>query len=299
MKRKISCIGVGKMGKGVCHNLIIAGQEVSVFDINKEAMDIFKGEAYIASSAEEAFSRSDITFLSMPNSSVVEKLVDCFIELGVKNKSIVDISTSYPLSTRFLYRRLKELGGVLLDAPLLGGPKEAWAGTLTTVVAGDKEIIDSYCDIFSSYSKSYTYVGQSGNGHLIKLAQNWAGLLQAVLYAQLYPVMAKYGIDTATMFNILDNEFFANWFFKVYSQKYINREYKPAFALELGLKDLTYMKKLCDELNVPGFMLDGAIDLCRITLKEGRDRGIDVDMANVCETMFEYVGLGKDLPKGV
>lgn len=289
--RKIGFIGVGNMGKGICHNLILAGNEVSIFDLNREAMERFAGEAYLASRPDEVFARSEVTFLSLPNSNVVESIMEGFFAIGVKDKLVVDLSTSDPLSTRKLYARMKEEGGAFVDSPLIAGPQEAWDKTLTIVLAGDKDVIDRYDDMFRSYCKSYDYVGKSGNGHLMKLAQNWAGLLQAIMYAQLYPVMAKHGIDQETLYKVLNSEFFDNWFFQFYSKKYINKNYHMDFALKLGLKDLTYMKKLCDSLNVPGFMLDGAIDLCRVALKEGNDRGIEQDMSHVADTMYQYVGL--------
>jgi 3-hydroxyisobutyrate dehydrogenase len=49
------------------------------------------------------------------------------------------------------------------------------------------------------------------------------------------------------------------------------------------------MKKLCDDLNIPGFLLDGAIDLCRVALKEGKGKELDFSQAG--NTMYEYVGL--------
>jgi 3-hydroxyisobutyrate dehydrogenase-like beta-hydroxyacid dehydrogenase len=289
--RKIGFIGVGNMGKGICHNLIKAGNEVSVYDTDRQAMERFANEAHMAQSADETFIRSEVTFLSLPNSNVIEHVMEDFFKLDVSGKLVVDLSTSYPISTRNLYERMKERGGAFVDSPLIAGPQEAWDATLNIVLAGDKEVIDKYSDMFQSYCKHYDYVGQSGNGHLMKLAQNWAGLLQAIMYAQLYPVMAKHGIDQKTLYNVLDTEFFDNWFFQFYSDKYVNKNYRMDFALDLGLKDLTYMKKLCDELNVPGFMLDGAIDLCRVALKEGKDRGIAQDMSHVADTMYQYVGL--------
>jgi len=269
--RKIGFVGVGNMGKGICHNLILAGNELSVFDTSRESMERFADEAYMAQSADEAFARSEVTFLSLPNSNIVEKVMDGFFKLGVEGKLVVDLSTSYPISTRALYAKMKENGGAFVDSPLIAGPQEAWDATLNIVLAGDEDVINRYADMFQSYCKHYDYVGASGNGHLMKLAQNWAGLLQAIMYAQLYPVMAKHGIDQETLYSVLNTEFFDNWFFQFYSDKYVNKNYRMDFALELGLKDLTYMKKLCDELNVPGFMLDGAIDLCRVALKEGKD----------------------------
>ena len=46
------------------------------------------------------------------------------------------------------------------------------------------------------------------------------------------------------------------------------------------------MKKLCDEIGVPGFKLDGAIDLCRIALKEKRDKNEVKDMSSIADTMY-------------
>lgn len=287
MKRRIGFIGVGNMGKGICHNVILAGHEVSVFDVDRERSERFSGQAHICSTLEDVCAGSDILFLSLPNSGIVEKVMDTVFSLGVKGKLVIDLSTSDPVSTRKLYGRMKALGGDFVDSPLIAGPQDAWDKTLTAVVAGDKEVVDSYEDLFLSYCKSYDYVGSSGNGHLVKLAQNWAGLLQAVLYAQLYPVMSHYGLEAETLYDVLNTEFFDNWFFRFYSKKYVNRTYDLDFSLDLGLKDLMYMKKLCDEIGVPGFMLDGAIDLCRITLK-GKQDGHEVkDMSSIADTMYK------------
>ena len=278
--------GVGNMGKGICHNVILAGHEVSVFDVDRECAERFRGQAHICGTLEEVCTGSDVLFLSVPNSDTVEKVMDTVFSLGVKGKLVIDLSTSNPVSTRKLYGRMKALGGDFVDSPLIAGPQDAWDKTLTAVVAGDKEAIGSYDDLFLSYCRSYGYVGDSGNGHLVKLAQNWAGLLQAVLYAQLYPVMNRYGLESEKLYDILNTEFFDNWFFQFYSKKYVNKTYSLDFSLDLGLKDLMYMKKLCDEIGVPGFMLDGAIDLCRIALKEKRDKNEVKDMSSIADTMY-------------
>lgn len=291
MKRKIGFVGVGNMGRGICHNLILAGNDVSVFDVVEENKKRFEGEAYLASSAREVFERSEVTFMSLPNSNVIEATMAQFFEVGVEGKLVVDLSTSYPTSTKELAAKMKAAGGAMIDSPLLAGPQEAWDGTLPVVVAGDKEVVDKYADMFESYSGSWKYVGESGTGHLMKLAQNWAGLLQAIMYAQLYPVMAAHGFAPEKLYDVLNTEFYDTWFFQFYSKKYIEKNYHMDFALNLGLKDLTYMKRLCDELGVPGFMLDGAIDLCRVALKEGKDQGIVQDMSHVADTMYQYCGL--------
>ena len=48
MKRRIGFIGVGNMGKGICHNVILAGHEVSVFDVDRERSDVSAGRRIYA-----------------------------------------------------------------------------------------------------------------------------------------------------------------------------------------------------------------------------------------------------------
>ena len=99
-------------------------------------------------------------------------------------------------------------------------------------------------------------------------------------YFVIAPVIDQEGKRTSE-FHIFDN-----WFFQFYSKKYVNKTYSLDFSLDLGLKDLMYMKKLCDEIGVPGFMLDGAIDLCHIALKEKRDKNEVKDMSSIADTMY-------------
>jgi hypothetical protein len=57
--------------------------------------------------------------------------------------------------------------------------------------------------------------------------------------------------------------------------------------LKLGLKDLAYMKRLFEDINVPAFLLDGALDLLRVSMKEGA--GKPLDFSHACATMYEFM----------
>jgi len=287
---KAGFIGLGNIGRGICKNLLENGNEMTVFDVNREAMERFGDRAVLANDVKEVCKRSRYIFLSLPNSEVVENTIGQFLEVGVEGKIIIDTSTSYPVSTRQLYEKVKEAGGDLIDAPLMTGPAEAEAGTLDIVIGGDKEVVDKCEFLFKTYCKSYKYVGETGNGHLAKIAINFCGLSEALLFAQLYPVMAKFGFKQKDLYDILNGETLANWVFHFYSQKYVEKNYHLDFALSLGLKDLTYMKRLFEELNIPGFMLDGALDMCRVSLKSEKE-GETLDFSYPCQTMYEFVGL--------
>lgn len=274
------------MGAGVCENLIKKGNKLIVYDIDEKAMNKFKGKAVLARNSFEIYKKSEVIFLSLPSSKIIEEIVDKYIKAGVKGKTVIDLSTSYPLSTRRLYKIFKEQGGNYIDAPLNAGPKEAKAGELLSMIAGDKEAIENISDLLDCYCKEYSYLGESGNAHIAKLAMNFIGLMYAVLLAQMFPIVKKLGIDTKELFNIMDNEIFSNWIYRFYGPKIINKNFRVDFKLQLGLKDLVYMKKLYEEFNIPGFALDGGIDLLRTAIKDGK---ADLDFSECAATMYEFL----------
>ena len=162
------------------------------------------------------------------------------------------------------------------------------------VVAGDSEVVERHHDVFRSFCTHYDYVGGSGNAHLIKLSKNWAGLLQAMLYAQLYPTMEKLGIPSKELYHILDNHVLSNWIFQFYGQKFVEQSYPLDFSLSLGYKDILYMRDLCQSAGAPSYMLDGAIALCEDTLAYAREQGLEtVDMSYVCAQVKHAIRSGE------
>ena len=84
-------------------------------------------------------------------------------------------------------------------------------GTLDIVVGGDKEDYDKATELFDAYCLSYKYVGPSGTGHLIKLAINFISLTEALMFAQLFPLMDKMGFDPKDLFDVFEDSVLKNW----------------------------------------------------------------------------------------
>ncbi len=286
--KKIGFIGLGNMGRGMCENIIKKGYSMTVYDINPEAVAHFEGKAVLAPSGLDVFKASDVIFLSLPNSDVVESVVGEFLEYGVKDKTVVDVSTSYPDSTKMLYAKFKANNGRFLDAPLLGGPADTAAGTAPCMVSGDKEDVDSVMDIIACYASPIDYFGPIGSAHTVKIAMNFTGLMYAALAAQMFPLMEKLGIDIKNLFKVMSEGPFGNGPFNFYGRKFVEKDYHLDFALELALKDMVYMKRLYDKFNVPAFLLDGGLNLMREAVKEGRGKH---DTSEIAAIVYRYLGL--------
>ncbi|NLM78781.1 MAG: NAD(P)-dependent oxidoreductase [Ruminococcaceae bacterium] len=284
----VGFIGLGNMGRGMCDNLIKKGYPVTAYDINPAAMDFFRDRAVLANNSLDVFIASDVTFLSLPSSEVIESVVAAFLKHGVKGKTIVDTSTSYPESTKQLYAEFLAGGGHFIDAPLLGGPANTAAGNAPCMISGDQDAVDSVRSIVASYAEPINYFGPAGTAHTVKLAMNFSGLMYAALLAQMFPLMEKMGIDTQHLYQVMNDKSFGNGVFKFYAPKFVNKDYHLDFKLELALKDMQYVRRLYDQYNCPAFLLDGGLNLMREAVKEGRGTH---DMSEIAAVVYEYLGL--------
>ena len=106
---------------------------------------------------------------------------------------------------------------------------------------------------------------------------------------RLVEIMKKYGMDEQDVYDGLNNEIFDNWVFQYYSKRYVSHDYWTGFSLDNGIKDLSYMKRLYEEQNIPGFVLDGALDLARVT-KLQENEGEKLEMAHMARTMYRLLG---------
>lgn len=282
---KVGFIGLGNMGGRLCRRIISCGFETNVYDKKEETLNSFSSIANVEKDPEKVLQNSDVIFLSLPSSSQVEPLVNSFVNLGVQNKIIVDTSTSYPISTQNLALIVEKAGGNFADLPLSGTTTAADEGRLLAFFGGQRSIYEKIESIAHSFADKYVYMGDHGAGHTAKLIFNYISLSYVQIYASIFPLAEKMGLDNQQLFKLLSKASTNCDIMQFYVPKMINRTYDMAFALELAHKDLSYCKSLFEEFQVPAFSLDGTLNLLRTSIRDGKGK---MDYSACIETMFEY-----------
>ncbi len=107
---KIGFIGLGIMGKPMARNLLKAGYQLIVFDINADAIkELVKDGAKEGKSSCDVASRCEVIITMLPNSPDVKKVVlgaDGIVE-GIKSGSVlIDMSSIAPLASREIAEKL-------------------------------------------------------------------------------------------------------------------------------------------------------------------------------------------------
>ncbi|HEV7791481.1 MAG TPA: NAD(P)-binding domain-containing protein, partial [Pseudonocardia sp.] len=128
----VGFVGLGRMGDPMVRRVAAGGVAVRGYDAAAGATEGLAGIVTAVDSAADAAAGAPVVILMLPDSDVVEKVVDGgLLDALGDGALLVDMSSSEPLRTRALARRVAERGVTLVDAPVSGGVSGARAGTLT------------------------------------------------------------------------------------------------------------------------------------------------------------------------
>ena len=219
-------------------------------------MERFRGtSARLASSLAELAGSVDVVLLSLPNSSVVEQVV--FGQKGLAEgfsagKSLIDLTSAQPSSTRYIAKRLGEMGVDMLDAPVSGGVLRAKEGTLAIMVGGEREVFERHLEILKSFGDQVFYVGAHGNGHLTKVLNNLLSATTLASAAEAVLLGLRAGLDAEKLVEVINASSGRSNSTEVKFPSYIlNRAFNDGFAISLMNKDLKIALQTAAELEFP------------------------------------------------
>lgn len=152
--KKIGFIGLGAMGKHMADNLIRAGFDMTVYDLNPEPVDtLIKAGAKGASSCAEAAGNADVVITVLPADRHMKAVM--MGEQGVfegarAGTAIIDMTTLSPLTSREVAAEAEKRGFRFMDAPVSGGTIGAEQGNLTIMVGGEEDLLEEHRDILET-----------------------------------------------------------------------------------------------------------------------------------------------------
>lgn len=239
---KIGFIGLGIMGRPMAKNLVKAGYDLTVYDLNEEAVaDLVSCGARAADSSREASLEAEVVITMVPNSPQVREVVlgkDGMAEGASEGTVLIDMSSIDPTESRSIGMELKKYGIEMMDAPVSGGEPKAIEGTLSVMVGGRRELFDRYYDMLMVMAGSVVYVGKLGAGNVAKLANqiivavNIAAVSEALTFAK------KAGTDPELVYQAIRGGLAGSTVLDAKAPMMFRGDFKPGFRIELHIKDL-------------------------------------------------------------
>jgi 2-hydroxy-3-oxopropionate reductase len=191
---RVGYIGLGLMGKAIAGNILKAGFPLTVHNRSRAAVDELVGRgAQSAASPAEVAAASEVVFTSLPDTPDVEQvlLAPAFRR---RRRSIASITAPFGRRRRAI-AAFEARQMAFLDAPVSGGDIGAREGTLTIMVGGDAEALETVRPVLAAIGKSVTHVGGSGAGQVAKACNQIMAAAQMVAMSELLLLAQKAGVD--------------------------------------------------------------------------------------------------------
>jgi 3-hydroxyisobutyrate dehydrogenase-like beta-hydroxyacid dehydrogenase len=250
---KVGFVGLGLMGHGMAKNLIEKGYPLTVVAHRKrEAVDDLVARGAVeAASLEDLGRRCDVVLLCLTGSPEVASVVAAMKPGLAKGAMVVDCSTSDPTVSLTLAAELAEIGVDFVDAPLSRTPKEAWAGTLDCMVGASDASFARAQPIIATWAGKIVHIGAVGDGHKMKLLNNFISLGYAALYSEALALSRKVGIPVAEFDKVIRGGRMDCGFYQTFMGYALegNRE-AHRFTLGNAYKDMRYVESMSNAATV-------------------------------------------------
>lgn len=244
-------------------NLLKAGFDLTVYNRTaSKAAPLLEAGARLADSPGSLLEKVDMVITMVSDDAALKQLHEGPDGLlagagafqdgggGAGSKTVIDMSTVSPATTRELAEKLAAKGVEYLDAPVSGSVKPAETGQLVIMAGGKKAVFDLALPVFERLGKASFLMGGPGTGNAAKLAINlylafnMQGLAESVNFAK------EKGIDPAEMMAVIGESAVSSVFSKLKAPNLISNQHPAAFALKLMAKDLRLVKE--QGLHSPG-----------------------------------------------
>jgi len=271
---KIGFIGLGLMGRAMVECLQKADYDVIVLG-NRDRTGIEAALSRGATEAENAkdlTEASDIVMLCVGTSDHVEANVygDAGILAGVKTDQVViDFGTSLPASTLKIGADMEAKGAAYLDAPLGRTPAHAVDGLLNLMCAGDKAAFDRVKPVLDVLGENVFHLGKLGNGHTIKLINNYFGMTTACAMSEAFATADAAGIDRDALFNVMAAGPLRSGMMEFVRNYAVDGDLNLAFSIANASKDVGYYRQMTDDLGLQSRMSTCAGDALEAATNDG------------------------------
>jgi 3-hydroxyisobutyrate dehydrogenase len=191
---------------------------------------------------------ADVVVSMLPASKHVEDLylgASGLLEHIAPDTLVLECSTISPESARKVAHAARQRGVRMIDAPVSGGTGGAVAGTLTFIVGGEADDLDSARPYLEKMGKNIFHAGAAGAGQVAKICNNMLlGILMAGT-SEALALGAANGLDPKVLSDIISKSSGRNWATELYNpwpgvmdHAPASKEYAGGFGVDLMLKDL-------------------------------------------------------------
>ena len=238
----IGIIGLGLMGTAIATRLLRAGYSVLGFDVaSQQRQSLAKIGGTVAETAGDVAAGCDTLLLSLPDSMVVERVVESITPALCARHLLIDTTTGDPWQAPLLGAKLAAHSVRFLEATVAGSSAQVYDGQVIVMAGGPADAFEASRALLGTFAKEVMRVGAWGSAARMKLVVNLAlGLNRAVL-AEALTLAESLELDPRAALDVLRTSPAYSTVMDTKGSKMLARDFAPQARLSQHLKDVRLM----------------------------------------------------------
>lgn len=254
MNTRVGFIGLGIMGKPMALNILKAGYDVTVNDLNTESVETLVQAGAAFGTPADMGATCDVIITMLPASHHVEQVVlgeNGLLQTATAGTILIDMSSISPVASVEITQQAALRGVEMLDAPVSGGEPKAIDGTLSIMVGGKDDVFETVRPLLEVIGASVTLVGKNGSGVTAKLANQIIVNLNIAAMSEALTLAAKAGIDVEKMYQAIRGGLAGSAVLDAKAPLILERNFVAGGRIDINLKDMTNVMETAHEIGVP------------------------------------------------
>jgi 3-hydroxyisobutyrate dehydrogenase-like beta-hydroxyacid dehydrogenase len=238
----LAFLGTGLLGSGMVEAMRRRGERVTVWNrTESKARALEPLGVTVAPSPDEAVAGADQIHMTLPEDSVVDRVVNTFLPRVKTGAVIVDHSTTSPAGTRARSERMQRAGVGFLHAPVFMSPQAARDASGLMMVSGPRTAYDRVAGDLLKMTGDVWYLGERsdlaatyklfGNAMLVVIT---AGLADVFAMAKSNDVSPADAVGLFSRFKVANVIAYRG-------EKMAKGDFTATFEMTMARKDLRLM----------------------------------------------------------
>ena len=262
MDRCIGIIGLGRMGSAIARWLQSKGYNLVVWNRTPSKVSLLENVEAAGSPREVADKCGEVHIVVADDEASRSVLRGSRGVFSSKRRDLIVVnhSTVTPMhsieASDYAYR---ELGADYIEAPVIGGPKEARVGRLLVLAAGPRKGYERVLGVLRDMAREVVYLGDIPAASVVKLAVNSMFFVSAQILSEAIALTKAWEIDPSVLADIASK----TWLKPVidhYYDRILSPETPVGFTVRLATKDLLYAE-------LSGYAKDTPLPLVTMTMQ--------------------------------
>lgn len=280
-------VGVGELGRAVTGNLIRAGLNPVLYDIQgpKVADDFLSQGATWANNARELAEQCDVVLTGLPRPEHVSaamgikgdgEISDDGILAGLKKDSVwIEHSTTDFENTLKIREEVEKRGAKAVAAPVTGGMQILKVGKMVALVGcDDEDLFKQVSPLIALSAPRIIRCGEFGHETVVKITTNMLCAVQDCAMGEVMMMCKKSGVDMKLLFDAMRVSSGNSFCWETEFARVADGTYRPDFTAEMMAKDIELGQGIARKHGVP-MLIHGQVaqiyEMCMA--KYGRDSG--------------------------